>query len=431
MPIIALLIYIVLTFCPIIYKYLPFLGTIKTVLIAGIVLLISFLLTYTNYANSTAYKHTVIPCWAVILVVMTLGLLVSVDRGLTLELVQSSLKVFLIFLVMIKIVDSVKRLQIILLAFVLSGIGMAGSTLFNYFVNPDSLRTAEAANLSGGYRAIALESGVFGDPNDLALLFNTVLPFAIYLLLINKQKVVPLLGISILVIAIVLTHSRAGFLGLCVTALGFLMIFRKSHGKHILVICVLAASLFVVAPDSYKERIGTLYSSEEGQTIEEGRINGWLIAIKEGMSHPVLGVGAGGSMYVNLETAKDWHAVHNTFAQVFVEMGAFGFAAYLMLFITSLRQSQKKNEGSSEQVKSFSKSLAVAFVTYGTTAFFTPQAYSSLLFILTALTVITSELMKKEYVPVSSPRTPGVLRTAGVNTRELLVHQKMPIDPSR
>src|SRR4030066_238627 len=113
-PIITLLIYIVLTYLPLIYTYLPIIGRLRIVLLSGIFLLISYISTHNKYTNYTAYKNPIFLYWIIFLTLMVFGLLVSIDRGLTLRIIEANLKYFLVFIVMVKIIDSLKRLDLIL-----------------------------------------------------------------------------------------------------------------------------------------------------------------------------------------------------------------------------------------------------------------------------------------------------------------------------
>src|SRR5579872_1178339 len=111
MPLLALLVYIIGTYFPLIYTFFPLLGALKIVLVAGIVLMISFISNPRRYGNATAYQNPIVYCWIGFLLLMMFGLIISLDRGMTLLIFTANLKVFLVFLVMIKIVDSTEKLE--------------------------------------------------------------------------------------------------------------------------------------------------------------------------------------------------------------------------------------------------------------------------------------------------------------------------------
>jgi O-antigen ligase len=285
---------------------------------------------------------------------------------------------------------------------------MGMSAIYNYIFNVEVLVGSEA--LTGGYRAIALEGGIFGDPNDLALLLITALPFAGYYLLIKEKKILPLLGVLVIAAGVMLTHSRAGFLGLCVTGLAFLYFFGKTQKRYIVLFLGLAVLLWSVAPESYKERIGTItaWEKDEETGLTGTRMDSWMVAMAEGLKNPVLGVGAGSGVYVMGQTSRDWHDVHNAFVQVFLEIGGFGFIAYLLLFVIPFKQRKLfigNMDDSLIKLDILYKAMTISFISYAATAFFTPQAYSPLLYTLTGFSVIALELMRKQTSSVSVRKT--------------------------
>ncbi|TAK05930.1 MAG: hypothetical protein EPO39_10170 [Candidatus Manganitrophaceae bacterium] len=399
MTMIALFIYIIGTYFPLIYTYVPLLGALKVVLVAGIVLVFGFIGTYGQYRNPTAYKNSIVYCWVIFLAFMMFGIFVSLDKGMTLDAFLANLKVFFIFLVMIKIVDSLEKLERVLAVFTLCGVGMGISAIYNYVFGTETLTGGH--KLSDTYRAIALRGGLFGDPNDLALLFNSVLPFAIYFLLVKEKKTIHLLGVVILVLGTMLSYSRAGFLGLCVTGLMFLFFF-KVRMKYFVYLLAFAILFWSFAPESYKERIRSITAWEvDEETGKTGtRMDAWKDGLVAGLEHPILGVGAGASVYVNGTRLQDWHQTHNAFVQVFIEIGTIGFAIYLSLFVLPYKQykrySRNIDKRKMHQLDILYKMIIISLVAFASTAFFTPNAYSPLLFMLTALAVIGSEAMKKE-----------------------------------
>jgi len=392
-PIFMLLIYVVCTFFPIIYMYMPFLGKIKIVLLAGVGLLISYIFSSGNYTNSKVYRNPVFFAWAGFLAVMVMSLLVSYDRGLTLKTIESNVKYFIVFLVMVKIIDSDKRLDLILGILAACGVGMAVSTVVNYLFLGETFRDS--------YRAMALETGIFGDPNDLAMLFNVTLAFLLYFFVTRRKKLFALLGIITTIAAVMFTYSRGGFLGLCAVALGFLFSLRKNKKGYVLLLLAVGVVFWTLAPENYKERISTI--KEEAQVDEEtgkykGRMEAWKVVIREGMNRPFLGAGAGCSLYVTGPAMRDWRTTHNSFIQVFAEMGLIGLLFFVFLFILPYKQYRRfarHNIGGLEtQLQRYGFTL-LSFASFATTAFFLPQAYSPILYMLSGFSLIEAQLICK------------------------------------
>ena len=386
-PIFFLLVYLVCIYFPHVYNIFPFLRHKKIVLLAGILLLISYLFTCDRYHNITAYKHPIFLAWVVLLFIMPFGLIYSMDRGITKAFIEASYKYFLIFMIMIKIIDSAKRLNLIMGIFALCGVGMALGSLFWGMV-------------SARGRTMSIQAGLFADPNDLCFLLNCTLPFLLFILLKSKRKLLPLAGIIVVITAIVLTFSRGGFLGLCMAGFGFTLFIARKSKKYLFFVLTAAVLVWSYAPTAYKERIATItdwrYDKKTGLTGT--RMDSWLPAVKWGLQHPITGQGAGATLYFNGMTRHDWHVTHNSFVQILAGTGIIGFASYIMLFIIPFRQFTtliRQNAFLSNEDMLRMRTIMISFFTYATTAFFLPQGYSPILYLLTGLYLIQAQLIFK------------------------------------
>jgi len=391
-PIIFLSIYIIFTFTPVLYTYFPIFGTIKLVLIAGIGLLISYLLHTREYNNLNAWRNPIFKTWSAILFIMILGLIVSPDRGLTLSIIQTVVKYFVVLAIMVKIIDSEHRLDFLIKIFSLCGFVMAVSTIFNYFFS--------GITFQDSIRGSAIESGIFADPNDLALFLNVTLPFVFYFYYKFSKGLLFLFAIVIVEIAVILTYSRGGFLGSCAVLLS-ITYFRKAERGGIISLLLVGFIFFVAfAPMQYKERLTTILveSKIDAKTGKyPGRMQAWVELLPVGMHSPVIGVGSGCSWYLSgSRDNSDWHAIHNTFLQVFLETGLLGFWCYLLFYLIPFRHYCKvKPQISETETNSYINRyqfILVSLIAFATTAFFIPQAYSPILFLLSGITLVQYEL---------------------------------------
>jgi O-antigen ligase len=326
---------------------------------------------------------------------MCLGLLTSRDRGETLNMIILNLKFFIVFLVMVKIIDSRERLNIVLKALVTCGIGMALSTIYNYV-------TGNPEYLLAGYRALAIDSGIFGDPNDLALFLNATLAFTLYFLMKSEKKIFPLLGVLATITAVMLTFSRGGFLGLCVTGIGFCLFFARKQKKYLVLLVVVALVFWSVAPQSYKDRLATItdVQADPNTGLTGTRLDAWRIVTSQASNDWLLGVGAGNSPYIAGNAMSDWHSLHNSFLQVFVEMGIVALLAYISLFIIPFKQYKASLRQPEKAVNTADillfKTILISLMSYGVTALFLPQAYSAILYTLTGIAVVEPELIREK-----------------------------------
>jgi O-antigen ligase len=396
LPVASLLVYVVFTFLPLIYTYFPVFGQLKIVLVAGVVMLLSFLFTRNMYGNSGVYRNPVVFLWANFLGLMVLGIFFSIDRGTTLSTITINLKYFLVFIVMIRIIDSRQRLDLLLFVFCTCGVLMSASTILNYLAGATMFQDQENLGLTAVNRAIALDRGLFGDPNDLALLNNTLLPFMFYFMLTGRKKVVSIAAAGTVIVANVLTFSRGGFLGMSVVLASVPVFFTEYRKRSWVLVPILAVLIGIFAPTGYWDRILTITSWEVDQEtgMTGTRLDAWKLVWNASLKKPLLGVGAGNSVYISGMEARDWHAIHNSFLQVLSELGIFAFVFFILFYVIPIRKYSYlrkllEKQGDPPSLMLY-KCTLISFLSYGTSALFLPQAYNPLLFMLTGIWVIQS-----------------------------------------
>ena len=384
LPIFFFLIFLVCTFFPHVYTFLPFLGTIKIALLAGILLVSTYFFTRHKYQNTTAYSHPISKSWLIFMAVLLLGLIYAADRGLALNRITGLYKIYLMFIIMIKIIDSPRRLDLIMGVFAFCGVGMA-------------IGSITGAIIVAG-RTMSIGAGLFADPNDLCFLLNCTLPFLLYLFLKKTKRIFVIPGIIIVINAIVLTFSRGGFLGLCMTGLAFSFLIARKSLIYLLLVLLMAIAFWSFAPAAYKARISTItaFTVDEDTGLTGTRLDTWIPAVKWGLEHPLTGRGPGSTLYFNGMTRRDWHVTHNAFVQVLAGTGVIGFSCYMLLFIIPLVQyrgfMRQKAPLSNEDILRI-KIIMVSLFSYATTAFFLPQGYSPILYLLTGFYVIQAQLI--------------------------------------
>ena len=391
LPIFFLLVYIVCTFYPQIYPFFPFLGTYSAVLIAGWGLLISYLMTREKYHNPTAYKNPIFKAWIGFLIVLIFGIIFSADRGRSQDTAIVCLKYFMIFLVMIKIIDSGKRLDFLFGIFASCGVGMAISSIYNYLIGE---------SWHEGIKSYAVEVGIFGDPNDLGLLLNSTLPFAFFFFLKGGKKLIPITGTALITTAIIVSFSRGAFVGFCAILFGFYQIIGRKFKKQIITLLLAILLVFMFAPGGHLERMQTIYSWEvsEETGLTGTRLDLWIPNFMWCLRNPVFGIGAGLSSYVNGEVSNDWHTTHNSPLQVLTDIGFLGLYFYVLLFIIPFRhyrQITKKGIKLSNEDVLRMRIILLSLIGFAATAFFLPQAYSPILFLISGFFVAQSELIRK------------------------------------
>jgi O-antigen ligase len=234
------------------------------------------------------------------------------------------LKVVVMFIVMVNVVRTEKRLNaLILLALAVSSVSSVAAV--------NDYRTGRL--LVGGIRIEGVIGGLFSNPNDLALHLVTMVPIAVALFLASKtmpRKLLYLCCSCLFVAGIVATYSRGGFIGLAcamvVLAWKLARRYRVLFGAAGFALVLLVVA---VGPGGYKNRLtGGADASAEARTGELKR------SVYLMLRHPLVGVGM--NNYILYSNTS--HASHNSFTQVGSELGIPAMLAYILLLVTPLRR---------------------------------------------------------------------------------------------
>ncbi|WP_447983615.1 O-antigen ligase family protein [Nitrospira sp. Nam74] len=285
------------------------------------------------------------------------------------------------------------------------------------------------------------------DPNDIALLQVMALPLIVYLYSTSGRRLRAVLAVMALLClyGVVLTQSRGGFLALVVA--GSLILSRSSMSRSAKVsIVALGIVVFgVLAGTAWKDRIRTMWDpqSEYDQTAG-GRTEVWKASLLLLATHPW---GVGIDNFVTAEglshggTGK-WSASHNSFLEIAVELGIVGLVIFIRLLRgvmktlhqikmsirpraptvfakkPALRQPINGNEELDEQGHLFQLAEAVEITLWGfiVGGFFLSQAYSAMLYIMLALSLVLARLAQlRTFAPSAfRRRTPRTTLSPGL-----------------
>jgi len=259
-----------------------------------------------------------------------------------------------------------------------------------------------------GYASTGYVGGNFlGDENDLSLALNIALPLAIYLFRQARttwSRVCWGVGIGAMLITIVFTFSRGGFLGLAAMALYWALTSRKKS-EAIGALALAAILVIAVAPPEYWARIETIKATDEGTA--ELRQYYWAAARRMFVASPIWGVGGDNFGVLFPDYAYEFpaelrmnqwgRATHSLYYQLLAEFGLLGFfliGAVLVLNFRDLRQIRAlgrkgRCSGSIEQLAECLRLSWVGLLVSG--AFVSVLSYPHLYY-LTALTLVVHRL---------------------------------------
>lgn len=178
---------------------------------------------------------------------------------------------------------------------------------------------------------------VNGDPNDIAFALATTLPLTFWLLEERRAQRVLALGlIGLIALAILLTFSRGGLVGLAAGITWKFLVERRNRNA-ILVGVVLATVAIGVVLATDSGRVDTGLKAKETIAHEnvQSRLDAWSKAARFAVDHPLLGVGPGNfkTSYnaiagtpVGIETVA---VVHNAYLDIAAELGVVAMVLFL------------------------------------------------------------------------------------------------------
>ncbi|MFT5199998.1 MAG: putative inorganic carbon (HCO3(-)) transporter [Planctomycetota bacterium] len=267
--------------------------------------------------------------------------------------------------------------------------------------------------------------GMIRDNNDFALAVAMIIPWIYYLAqsetnptLVRILKfMVPLCALTV-----ISTRSRGGTLSLAF--MGALIIWR-SRNRLIGVILGLFAVVVVVAmaPEEYKERLGTIQSYEEDGSAM-GRIRAWKVAFRMIDAHPLYGVGFNRFAINHLafepnptlgqQSGHDALVAHNSYLQIWAEGGTPAFLIYLALmagtFIDCWRvRWRAKKLYVDSWILSYCSMFEVSLATFMLGSIFLNRAAFDLVYHLFAVVIVFGVVARRQMDEdeASSKRLPG------------------------
>jgi len=246
-----------------------------------------------------------------------------------------------------------------------------------------------------------------GNPNDLALMLNLIIPLAGALALSSHGATrLFAAGVALLSMAgVIITFSRAGFLALSATLVMFLLILvrRKSAGAAIALL-VVALALPMMLPKTYLDRLSTITNLAQDKTgSAQGRYKDLGIALEVVSHNPIIGVGLGQDM-IALNQARGlstWRSVHNVYLQYAVDLGIPGFLLFSWLHLLCFRSAwaverRARTEPSVAQLAPLAVGIQVSLIAFLVAAMFHPIAYQFYFFSIAGLAVALKNTCRAE-----------------------------------
>jgi hypothetical protein len=195
--------------------------------------------------------------------------------------------------------------------------GMRGTFVKDMERDPETGQLVEVPRMCG--------TGIFNDPNDLALVLITAIPLCGYWLTDSARKAMRPMWVALILVfgyALLLTNSRGGFLAL-LAGLGSFLYMRFGAARTILLGALVLPLMLAV----FAGRMTTISASEgTGQS----RIQLWCDGLMFFQQAPLFGIGM--EEYHNVAE----HVAHNSYIHCYAELGVFGGTLFIGAFYFAL-----------------------------------------------------------------------------------------------
>jgi hypothetical protein len=250
--------------------------------------------------------------------------------------------------------------------------------------------------------------GIYSNANDLAFAIVLTLPFILAFLTTTKSKIAKVLwmsGILVMLAALFLTASRAGFIDLVISGAVTMWHFGIRGKRRMLIAGVALASVLIMALAGGK--LYNRFAALSGDSATEESAYGSYEARKylmhralEGIEHyPILGIGANNfTSYSGI-----WHEVHMTYLQICVEGGIPVLVLYLLFFRRGFKNLKilRKTPNLDQQTVLFVGALHSSLIGFAVGACFAPEAYQFFPYFAIAFTATLLQTVKERVEPLA------------------------------
>jgi O-antigen ligase len=290
---------------------------------------------------------------------------------------------------------------------------LAATGIANY-VSGEYLSTG----VRGFYRIVGYTggSGLAGNPNDLALMLNLIIPLTAVLVLITRGigRSVAAAALLLATAAVILTFSRPPFLTLAASFVLFMAVLaRRESPAAAAGLLLLAVCVPPLLPAGYVARLSTITNIDEDETgSAQGRWRDTRIAAEVIAGNPLIGVGIGQDVLaMNAERGRStWRRVHNAYLQYGVDLGIPGMLLFGWLHVLCFRTARAVEKRSSavpvhRDLALLAAGIQVSLVAFGVAAMFHPIAYQFYFFSIAGLAVALRNIWRTEIGGMSLARS--------------------------
>ncbi|HZP01376.1 MAG TPA: O-antigen ligase family protein [Terriglobia bacterium] len=237
------------------------------------------------------------------------------------------LAVLSLFISTALMVDSLRRLRIVLLVVIVS------EAICSLYV----IRQWQAFhNVYADFRSWG---GAAGDPNYYAISAVIWMPVSLFWLISERPRWEKRLCLGCLVITflgLTLSASRGGFLGMLASAPFFLWNSRRRL-RNLVLLLLLVVPFSLLSSTSPLKRL--THPTQSDEEAADSRVEIWKVAWPLVQASPIFGVGH--IRFVDELQQHNFTVVHNTYLEIAGVLGILGFVPYMGMLVSTLRSLTK------------------------------------------------------------------------------------------
>lgn len=299
--------------------------------------------------------------------------------GDTGEAIRQIWMLLLLVLMVLNLVRTRATYQYFITAIIAGTTYLAGYSL--YLSNVQGVAFIDRHGLPGQETRILTEGSIFADPNDLASALVPGLALVLMRIMIAKgwRKTPYFFIAALMVYATFETQSRGGFIALICVIGATVIMFSKRRALAIGLAVVMAGGILFAA----RGRMADIDTQEDSA---HSRLQFWQNGFDALKESPIFGVGYDGYNALN----QNHQAPHNSFMQLLVELGPFGFFCFIGLFYYAFRRptAAARDELPTDQDRKDLMGVRISLMGFMVAAFFLSRAYIPCLYIQACLPLV-------------------------------------------
>jgi O-antigen ligase len=248
------------------------------------------------------------------------------------------------------------------------------------------------------------------DENDVALALNTAIPLA-YFLAQSKSvsgliRVILALSVLVMVIGVVVTASRGGFVGLVIAGAAVIF-FSEKRARNLVLVGIASVVFWFLIPADYKAEVQSISNTEDNTRLD--RIYSWERGWEMFLDNPILGVGAGNYPWrvheYELKSGSNFgqrrmlggRAAHSLYFTLLPELGLAGSIAVLLLLARFFKSARvtlglmaESGRKETEELRAVLRGVVVGMIGFLVTGIFISVLYYPQMWYLIAMGLVLS-----------------------------------------